>query len=83
MPALTAEERQLKVDRFRRAVANAKRALKPGDRLRVRKCPGTLRWITFDHWDGNWIVSKSGIDDYAATAVDRLNGSPVDFTEEN
>lgn len=64
------------------AEGNAKKVLKLGDRLRVTKCPGTKRWITFDRWDGHWIVSKSGIDDYSPVCVDRLNGAPVDFTQE-
>lgn len=59
------------------SVAKAKKVLKKGDRIRVTKCPGTKRTVTFDHWDGNWIVSKSGINDYAATSIDRLNGKPV------
>lgn len=62
------------------AETNAKKTLKPGDRLRVTKCSGTKRWITFSHWDGHWIVSKSGIDDYHPITVDMLNGQPVDFT---
>jgi hypothetical protein len=41
------------------AEQNAKKVRKPGDRIRVRKCPGTLRWVTFAGWDGHWIVSKS------------------------
>lgn len=32
------------------AVANAKAVLKAGDRLRVTKCPGSKRWITFASW---------------------------------
>lgn len=63
------------------AEENAKKVLKPGDRLRVTKCPGTKRWITFDSWDGHWIVSKSGINDFSPMCVDMLNGEPVDFTK--
>lgn len=63
------------------AEANAKKILKRGDRVRVTKCPGTKRWITFGHWDGHWIVSLSGIDDYSPLTIDRLNGEPVDFTK--
>lgn len=62
------------------AEQNAKAILKPGDRLRVTRCPGTKRWITFKSWDGHWIVSKSGIDDISPKCVDRLNDKPVDFT---
>lgn len=63
------------------AAENAKLVLKPGDRIRVTKCPGTRRWITFAGWDGYWIVSKSGGDDYSARCIDRVNGDPVDFTQ--
>ena len=62
------------------AEANAKKVLKPGDRLRVTKCSETKRWITFSHWDGHWIVSKSGIGDYHPLLVDMLNDQPMDFT---
>lgn len=62
------------------AEVNAKEMLKPGDRLRVTKCPGTKRWITFSHRNGHWIVSKSGIGDYHPFLVDMLNDQPVDFT---
>lgn len=60
---------------------NAGLILKAGDRVRVTKCPGTKRWITFSHFDGHWIVSKSGINDYSPICVDMVNGLPVDFTE--
>lgn len=63
------------------AINNAKQVLKPGDRIRVMKCPGTKRWIIFDHWDGNWIVSRSGITDYWPLSIDRLNGNRVDFSK--
>src|SRR5699024_9794158 len=60
---------------------NAKKMLKPGDRVRTTKCPGTKRWFTFDHWDGHWMVSKSGIDDYPPRSVDRVNDAHVDLTQ--
>lgn len=63
------------------AEINARKVLKPGDRLRVSKCPGTKRWITFAGWDGNWIVSKSGINDFHPRCVDMINGVPVDLTK--
>lgn len=72
-----AEQRRLSLLAFE----NAKLVLKPGDRIRVTKCPGTRRWITFAGWDGYWIVSKSGGDDYSARCIDRVNDSPVDFTQ--
>lgn len=61
------------------AAKNAKEVLRVGDRLRVTRCPGTKRWITFAGWSGQWIVSKSGIDDYHPINVDRLNDAPVNF----
>jgi len=78
--SLTREQR---VERQRLGVIaaeNAKRLLKPGDRLRVTKCPGTKRTITFAEFSGQWIVSRSGADDYHPLNVDRVNGLPVDFT---
>lgn len=76
-PEQLAENRRLSAI----AIENAKRVLKPGDRLRVTKCPGNKRWITFAGWDGNWIVSKSGIDDFSPRCVDRVNDQTVDFTQ--
>ena len=78
---ITEEQRAENKRRFLNAAENAKRILQPGDRLRVTKCPGTKRWITFASWEGYWIVSKSGIDDYAPCCVDMLNGVLVDFTQ--
>ena len=77
MKTMTDEEKQAARARVRVAVGNAKKVLKPGDRLRVTKCPGTKRTIIFAGWDGDWIVSKSGINDYAAMCVDRVNGSAL------
>lgn len=62
------------------ATENARKVLKVGDRFRVTKCPGTKRWATFAGWDGYWIVSKSGIDDYSARSIDRVNDQAIDFT---
>lgn len=75
------EQRQWNREISLLAEQNAKKVLKPGDRLRVTKCPGTKRWITFAEWDGHWIVSKSGINDYSPMCVDMLNGEAVDFTK--
>lgn len=76
---LTEQQLEENRKRFAIATANAKEHLSPGDRIRVTKCPGTKRWITFAGWDGHWIVSKSGINDYAACRVDMVNGKAVDF----
>lgn len=64
------------------AYVNAQAVLKQGDRIRVTKCPGTKRWITFAGWDRHAIVSKSGINDYSPMSVDRVNDHGVDFCVE-
>lgn len=64
--------------RFLWAAANGKKILKEGDRVRVSSCPGTLRWISFSHFEGYWMVSKSG-KSYSAGGVDRVNDEVVDF----
>lgn len=73
------EEKRLK---GKLAAARAKTTLKKGDRLRATRCPGNKRWVTFDHWDGQWIVTKSGICDIHPLNVDMINDRPIDFTIE-
>jgi hypothetical protein len=79
---LTEEQRTENIRLCRIAVANARKVLKPGDRIRVTKCPGTKRWTTFAEWRGEYeIISKSGRGEYHPRCVDMLNGQPVDFTK--
>jgi len=79
---LTEEQKKEKKRLCRIAIANAQKVLKPGDRLRVTKCPGTKRWITFAEWrDGSELISKSGRGEYHPLCVDMLNGDLVDFTK--
>ena len=75
------KEKQIRRKRIRKATKTAMDVLKKGDRIRVTKCPGTKRTITFDHWYGDEIISKSGRGEYAASNIDRLNGEPVSFNE--
>jgi hypothetical protein len=75
------KEKQIRRERIRKATKTAMDVLKKGDRIRVTKCPGTKRTITFDHWYGDEIISKSGRGEYAASNIDRLNGEPVSFNE--
>lgn len=75
----TDAEKQAVRDRLAKATLAAKKILKKGDRITVTKCPGTKRWIIFDHWNGNEIISASGEGEYAATNISRLNGAAVDF----
>ena len=72
---------QEQIDKWYAAGKKAKETLKPGDRVGCTKCPGTKRVIIFSHFDGNWIVSKSGIDDYSPCSVYSVNGKPVCFTD--
>ena len=60
-PVVTEEERERGRKKFISSAARAKKVLRIGDRIRVTKCPGTKRWIEFAGWDGNWIISKSGM----------------------
>lgn len=76
---LTDKERAVRRERLKKATTAAKKVLKQGDRITVTKCPGTKRWIIFDCWNGDEIISKSGAGEYAATSISRLNGEPVDF----
>lgn len=64
----------------RHAQAAAALVMKPGDKFRATKCPGNKRWATFAGFDGYWIVSKSGINDFSPLCVDMVNNTPVDFS---
>lgn len=77
---LTDKEKETRRKRLYAATEKAKKILKKGDRIRVTKCPGTKRTITFDHWEGSEIISKSGLGEYTATTIDQLNGETIDFT---
>lgn len=78
---LTDEQKEERKKLCKIAVDNAHKILKVGDRLRVTKCPGTKRWITFSHWYGeNEIISKSGRGEYHPINVDMMNCTAVDFT---
>ena len=59
----------------------AKEVLIPGDNVGCTKCPGRKRVFIFSHWDGHWMVSKSGIDDYSPSGIYSINGKPIDFKE--
>ena len=70
---------QERKDLGKKAEILAKKTLKKGDRVRCTKCPGTKRVFTFERWDGCWMVSKTGIDDYHPVNVDLVNGVPFVF----
>jgi hypothetical protein len=61
----------------KRIVGAAKAILKKGDRVRCSKCPGTERTFTFEGWDGEWMVSKSGICDFHPVNITKINGRTI------
>lgn len=79
---LTEEEKKERRRRFLLSVENAKKVLKPGDKCRGSHGCGPKRAFIFAGWDGNWIISQSGINDWAPGSVDRVNGHPVNFSEQ-
>lgn len=64
---------------FKTAVNNARVSLIPGDRIRASHGCRNPATFTFVGWDGNWIVSKSGINDIPARSITSVNGIPIDF----
>lgn len=79
---LSYEERVVRRAKALCAVAMARCLVKRGDKLRVTKCPGTKRTMTFKRWagpDSPWMVSKSGIDDYHPVTIDKINGADIDI----
>ena len=77
--ALTDEERAASRARFLAAADAARAVLKPGDRIRASRGCGPKATYTFAGWDGPWIVSRSGINDIAASSIVAVNGRPVIF----
>ena len=61
------------IDFCRIAEIEAKKVLKAGDKIGCTKCPGTKRVFIFSHWDGCWMVSKSGINDYHPANIYSVN----------
>lgn len=55
--------------------------LKKGDRVGATKCPGGKRVFTFSHFDGYWMVSISGIDDYSPCSIYSINGETYQLPE--
>ena len=69
---------QQKAD-YNKAVLIAKNYLKPGDKVGCTKCAGVKSVFTFIEFDGCWMVSKSGINDFHPYNVYSVNGVKVDF----
>jgi hypothetical protein len=64
---------------FKRGVAEAQKVLKPGDRIRSNRGCGPYATYTFTGWDGDWIKTKSGYNDIAATNIKKVNGEAMTF----
>lgn len=68
------------------ATERARAVLKPGDRRRITRCGGIVSTVTFvgfaDPPYHRWICSKT-LEDIAAVNIIKLNGKPVDFTQED
>ncbi len=79
------EEKVAKHQKALYSTEQAKKVLKEGDRIRVKpcRCHSKKVTITFSHFenDGQWIVSKSGGNEYHAMFIDMLNGKPVNFCD--
>lgn len=72
----------------RRATARARAVLKPGDKIRVTGCGGTVatcRFVMFgvrsDGTPADWIHSRTR-DDIHASHIIRLNGVPTSFRDD-
>ena len=76
-----AEWREARRPVMDRIEANARVALKVGDRLRVGRCGGITINVRMTGWDGHWITSAKH-DDIAPCAIERVNGKPVSFVDD-
>lgn len=72
-----AEEKRLL---YAMAAKRAKAKLRPGDRIRVTACPGNKRWATFDHFEGEWVISRTG-NIYHPANIDKVFEELVNFKE--
>jgi hypothetical protein len=59
------------------AEALAKRIISPGDRIGCVRCLGRKIVFTFNHWDGHWMVSKTGICDFSPVNIYSINGTKI------
>lgn len=68
---------------FVRSAERARLVLKPGDRLSMASaCGGRAQTVTFSHWYGNTISSRS-VDDLSAWNIAKVNGVPTCFQDEH
>ncbi|UTC28316.1 hypothetical protein GURKE_02850 [Brevundimonas phage vB_BpoS-Gurke] len=68
---------------YARSVTRAKALLRRGDKVRLTICGGGQATYVFADWDGEWMVSKSGVNELHPYNVVRLNGKPLSFRDEN
>ena len=75
------DERQKRLDRFRRAGDRAKKVLKVGDRLQVEYgCSERLINVTMTGWEVGWICCRT-YNDISPRWVRKVNGQPVNFDD--
>lgn len=74
-------EKSTRMAQLKRALARSMETLKPGDRFRASRCGGIRAWYRFSHWDGDELITASGIYDIHPINIDRLNGEPVSFDD--
>lgn len=65
------------------AVEQLKPLLRKGDRIRAIRgeCGCSAQTYTFEGWDGQWIISKSGINTIIPASVDQINGVKIERPE--
>jgi len=82
-PACIDARREARLAANARALAYLRPRLVAGDRIRAVRgeCGAGPATYTFAGWDGNWIVTASGINTIIPASVSRINGAPVDFME--
>jgi hypothetical protein len=66
-------------DEWQRAVFEAQKVLKPGDRIRARRACHPEATYTFMGWDGEWIITRSGYTDVSAPSIVKVNGEAMSF----
>lgn len=67
---------------YARCVARAKSLLRRGDKVRLSICGGGQATYVFECWDGEWMLSKSGVNELHPYNVVRLNGKAISFRDD-
>lgn len=65
----------------KRATERARKTLKVGDLLTVRRCADVKINVTMRGWEGDWICSAK-YSDIHALHIERVNGRPASFHDQ-